>query len=378
MTIIKTGAISALIASTLFTTTAAFAAPDANAVADRLVALLSTSGAQVSYDQAVYNPADDVVMVINVKAIEDGKTATMATVSVKGYDEDNTEGFGSDMVSATGFEAEIEGGKLFVASMSISDLFIPTLDIDTEKPESWGLTYSSAELINLNALQGDQPPVTVASVKSTANYLNDDGISGTGTLNIDDINVPASIMDAQVKAFMDASGYENLILDINLDGAYDATTQNLELSTFEIDAAEMGVINFSAQLGGIIAEMLQDPDQIQGLMATATLRGASLKFANNSIFEKGLDFAAQMTGNSADQLKSQAPFVLGLGLGQINNPAFTKMVTEAVSAFLEDPKSLAVSVAPANPVPVAQIAGAAMSSPESVPDLLAVGVVANQ
>ncbi|MEP0520931.1 MAG: hypothetical protein ABJO09_11330 [Hyphomicrobiales bacterium] len=378
MTIIKAGAISALITSTLLSTTVAFAAPDANAVADRLVALLSQSGADVSYDQAVYNPADDVVMVINLKAVEDGKTASLATVSVKGYDEDNTEGFGSEMLSATGFEAEVDGGTLFVASMSISDLSIPTLELDTEKPESWQLKYSSAELINLNALQGDQPPVTVASVKSTANYLNDDGISGTGTLSVDDIKVPASIMDAEMKAFMDASGYENLILDVNLDGAYDATTQNLEMNNIEIKAAEMGTINFSAQFGGIVAEMLQDADQIQGLMATATLRGANLKFANDSIFEKGLDFAAQMTGNSAEQLKSQAPFVLGLGLGHINNPDFTKMVTEAVSAFLDEPKSLAVSLAPANPVPVAQIAGAAMSSPEAVPDLLAVGVVANQ
>lgn len=374
----KTGAVCALLASTLLTTSAAFAAPDANAVADRLVALLSKSGADVSYDQAVYNPADDVVMVINVKAVEGGKTATLATVSIKGYDEANTEGFGSEKVSATGFEAEIDGGKLFVGSLSISDLSIPTLDINTEKPESWGLKYSSAELSNLNALQGDQPPVTVASVKSTAKYINDDGISGSGTLSVDDINVPAGIMDGEIKAFMDASGYENLVLDMNLDGTYDATSQNLELNNFTIDAAEMGTLNFSAQFGGIIAEMLQDADQIQGLMATATLRGANLKFANNSIFEKGLDFAATMTGSSTDDLKSQAPFVLGLGLGQINNPAFTKMVTEAVSKFLDDPKSLTVSVAPENPVPVAQIGGAAMSSPQAIPDLLAVGVVANQ
>lgn len=378
MTFMKTGAVCALLASTLLSTSAAFAAPDANVVADRLVALLSKSGADVSYDQAVYNPADDVVMVINVKAVEDGKTATLATVSIKGYDEANTEGFGSETLSATGFEAEVTGGTLFVASMSIADLFIPTLDIDAEKPESWGLTYSSAELSNLNAAMGGQAPVTVASVKSTASYLNNDGVSGTGTLNVDDINVPASIMDPEIKAFMDASGYENLLLDINMDGAYDAGTQNLEMNSLTIDAAEMGTFNFSAQFGGIISEMLQDADQIQGLMATATLRGANLKFANNSIFEKGLDFAAKMTGNTAEQLKSQAPFVLGLGLGQINNPAFTKMVTEAVSKFLDDPKSLAISIAPENPVPVAQIGGAAMSSPQTIPDLLAVGVVANQ
>lgn len=54
------------------------------------------------------------------------------------------------------------------------------------------------------------------------------------------------------------------------------------------------------------------------------------------------------------------------------------MVTSAVTDFLENPKSLTVTIAPQNPVPVAQIAGAAMSSPKAVPDLLGVAVVANQ
>lgn len=378
MNFIKHSAVSALLVSGLLSSSAAFAAPDATAVADRLVALLSKSGAEVSYDSAIYNPSDDVVMVINVKAVNGDETATLATVSIKGYDEANTEGFGSQSISATGFEAKSDGSTIFIGAMNIEDLVIPTMDIDESKPGSWGLTYTSAGLSNLNAVQPNSAPVTVASVTSTAKYFSDDGVSGNGTLKIDDISIPTSVMDNEIKAFMTASGYENLVIDMNLEGTYDATTQNLEMNDITIDAAEMGVLSFSAELGGIISEMLQDPDQIQGLMATATLRGAKLNFANNSIFEKGLDFAASMTGNSAEQLKSQAPFVLGLGLGQINNPAFTKMVTEAVSQFLEDPKSLTVTVAPENPVPVAQIAGAAMSSPQVVPDLLAVGVVANQ
>lgn len=377
MIFMKTGAFCALLASTLLSTSA-IAAPDANTVADRFIALLSKSGAKASYDQAIYNPSDDTVMIINVKASNGDGEAQLATVSIKGFDESNTEGFASESITATGFESKAEDGTLFIASVSIADFVIPTLDIDLEKPESWGLKFSSAEAANITALVQNSGTIAVASVKSTAKYFNDDGVSGSGTLTIDDIKVPANIMADEAKAFMSASGYENLILDINMDATYDAASQNLELSDFTIDAADMGTLNFSAQFGGIVAELLQDHAQIQGLMATATLRGAKLKFANNSIFEKGLDFAATMTGNTADQLKSQAPFVLGLGLGQINNPGFTKMVTEAVTNFLDDPKSLAITVAPENPVPVAQIAGAVMSSPQAVPDLLAVGVMANQ
>lgn len=358
---------------------AAFSAPNPVAVADRLVEMIAISGSQASYESAAYNPANDVVTVLNFKISGDDGSGSFATVSVKGFDEANTEGFGADDITATGFEMVDDDAQVYITSMSVTGLSIPSLDVDPEDPKSWeNVKYSSAELANINAIPKGSVPITVAMVKSTATYTGDDGISGEGTLTIDDLSIPASIMENEAKAFMAASGYESLILDVAIDAGYDAAGQTLDLNMLSFDAQDMGVINFSADLGGIVDEMLRDPEQIQGLMATATLRSASLSFSNNSIFEKGLDFAATMTGQDASQLKAQAPFLLGFGLAQINNQAFTKMVTEAVTKFLETPNSLTVTLAPENPVPVAQIAGAAMSSPQVVPDLLSVTVEANQ
>ncbi|WP_306257245.1 hypothetical protein [Pararhizobium sp. IMCC21322] len=371
--------LSAALTAGVFHAGSAFAAPDPVAVADRLVEMIAVSGSQASYESAVYNPANDVVTVLNFKISDGDGTGTFATVSVKGYDEDNTDGFGADDITATGFELVDDDAQVFISSMTVTGLSIPSLDVDPEDPKSWeNVKYSSAEFANINAIPKGSVPITVASVKSTAIYTGDDGISGKGTLTIDDLSVPASFMENEAKTFMDASGYESLILDVSIDAAYDAAGQTLDLNKMTFDAQDMGVINFSANLGGMVDELLRDPEQIQGLMATATLRSASLSFANNSIFEKGLDFAAKMTGQDASQLKAQAPFVLGFALAQINNEAFTKMVTEAVTKFLDSPNSLSVTIAPENPVPVAQIAGAAMSSPQVVPDLLSVTVEANQ
>lgn len=371
--------LSAALTAGVFQAGSAFAAPDPVAVADRLVEMITLSGSQASYESAVYDPSNDVVTVLNFKISGSDGNGTFATVTVKGYDEDNTEGFGADDITATGFELVDDDTQVFISSVTIAGLSIPSLDVDPEDPKSWeNVKYSSAEIANINAIPKGSVPITVASVKSTATYTGDDGISGEGTLIIDDLSLPASIMEGEAKAFMDASGYENLILDVAIDAAYDAADQTLDLNKMTFDAQDMGVINFSANLGGMVDELLRDPEQIQGLMATATLRSANLSFSNNSIFEKGLDFAAKMTGQDASQLKAQAPFVLGFGLAQINNEAFTKMVTEAVTKFLDSPNSLSVKIAPENPVPVAQIAGAAMSSPQVVPDLLGVTVEANQ
>lgn len=375
----KQAVLCAALTAGVFYTGSAFSAPDPVAVADRLVEIISKTGSQASYESAVYNSSDDMVTVLNFTISDDDGSGTFATVSVKGYDEANTEGFGADDITATGFELMDDDAQVSIASATVTGLSIPSLNVDPEDPKSWeNVKYASAEFMDINAVPKGSAPISVALIKSTANYTADDGISGEGTLTIDDLSVPASIMEDEAKAFMTASGYENLILDIAIDAAYDAAAQTLDLNTLSFDAQDMGVINFSANLGGMVDEMLRDPEQIQGLMATATLRSANLSFSNNSIFEKGLEFAAQMTGQDAAQLKAQAPFVLGFALAQINNEAFTKMVTDAVNKFLENPNSLSVAIAPANPVPVAQIAGAAMSSPQVVPDLLGVAVEANQ
>ncbi len=369
----------AALAATIFHTGSAFSAPDPVAVADRLVEMIALTGSQASYQSAVYDASDDVVTVLNFKVSDEDGSGTFATVSVKGFDEANTAGFGAQDITATGLEMVDADTQVLVGRATVKGLSIPSLDVDADDPESWeDVTYSSAEFANINAIPKGSAPITVALVKSSADYTADDGISGRGTLTIVDLSIPASIMENEAKAFMDASGYQHLILDIAVDATYDAAGQTLDLTTMSFDAQDMGVINFSAYLGGMVDEMLRDPEQLQGLMATATLRSANLSFSNNSIFEKGLDFAARMTGQDASQLKAQAPFVLGFALAQINNADFTKMVTDAVTEFLDNPESLSITISPENPVPVAQIAGAAMSSPQVVPDLLGVAVEANQ
>ena len=372
-------AICATLSAGLFAPALALAAPDPVAVADRLVEVIETSASDASYDSSQYNAADDTVTIVNLAFTEDEDTGSFATVIIRGFDETNTDGFGADRITATGFELVNDKAQILISELTIANLDIPSVDVDPDDPESWNqVTYTSLELSNIRAIPKGSDPITVASVKSAINYTGDDGISGNGSLLIDGLSIPADILEGDARAFMKASGYDSLELDVTLNAAYDAITKTLDLNTLTIDAQNMGVVNFSAQLGGIPKDMLRDPAQMQGLMATATLRGARLSFANASIFDKGLDYAAGLTGQEPAQLKAQAPFVLGFGLAQINNEAFTKMVTSAVTDFLENPKSLTVTIAPQNPVPVAQIAGAAMSSPKAVPDLLGVAVVANQ
>jgi hypothetical protein len=53
-------------------------------------------------------------------------------------------------------------------------------------------------------------------------------------------------------------------------------------------------------------------------------------------------------------------------------------VADALATFLGDPQSLSIAADPADPIPFAQIMGAAMTAPQALPGLLNLSVGANR
>ncbi len=54
------------------------------------------------------------------------------------------------------------------------------------------------------------------------------------------------------------------------------------------------------------------------------------------------------------------------------------MVAGEVKAFLANPDNITILLKPGAPVPVAQLLGAASQAPHAIPDILKIGVTANQ
>lgn len=78
-----------------------------------------------------------------------------------------------------------------------------------------------------------------------------------------------------------------------------------------------------------------------------------------------------------DDIKNQAKAIVPFLTTQLNNPELSTQITAAVTAYLDDPKSIEVAAAPASPVPFAQIAAGAQN-PMELPKLLGVTVKANE
>ena len=71
-------------------------------------------------------------------------------------------------------------------------------------------------------------------------------------------------------------------------------------------------------------------------------------------------------------------FYLAMQMVQpLNNPDFQNQVAGAVSTFLQDPKSLSVTIAPDAPISAAEIVGIASTAPQSLPERLKASVTTN-
>ena len=108
-----------------------------------------------------------------------------------------------------------------------------------------------------------------------------------------------------------------------------------------------------------------------------TFNSASIRFADNSLTNKVLEFVAKKQNMQAKDIANQAKAIVPFGMAQINNPELTAQVTKAVSDYLDNPQNLVIAAKPASPVPFALIAAGAMASPADLTKTLGVTVTAN-
>jgi len=163
-----------------------------------------------------------------------------------------------------------------------------------------------------------------------------------------------------------------------------------------LDFADIGAINFTADISGFTLDMLDkiyamqasdlDPTseeaQAQQMMAgmeiaqNLAISGMSLRYDDAGLAPKLLDmFAAQSGADRAtfvEGLKAMVPAMIA----ESGIPALNDVVVPPVSDFLDDPQSLEVAVNPPSPTSVLVLAAAA-SNPAGLIQALGLTVTAN-
>lgn len=351
----------------------AFAA-DAKQIADAVVAAVGAGGeSTATYDSATAN-GDDVT-ITNLKVVGDGDTVTIPTSVIVGAVPRDKGGFTATSMSFDNATFVGKDGTATWQTASVQNAIVPSPDEIKAKAKITPFTDLTVAGINISG--GDLPaPLDIGTIAMKLGGTTDSGAPSEFTMTIGTLKLPPELFagDAQSKQVLDALGYTSgFTINIDVDGGYDSAGDALTLRTIGVDAVDVGKLTIGGKFSGMpLSQMTDNVDFKDG-----KLDSFSLRFDNAGIVERALDMQAKMMGGTREEVVTQLSQAMPFMLNAIGNEPFQNKLAAAGAAFLKDPKSITIVAAPSAPVPFDQIGSTVETAPQTLPDLLAVDVQAN-
>lgn len=186
-----------------------------------------------------------------------------------------------------------------------------------------------------------------------------------------------AIEEPEAQAVLQALGLETVTWSDETRLYWDEETKDLHLEKLVMSLKDLGTVEGTFRFANVAREVFEDPQgQGQFALAMASFVEAEFQFTDEGGTEKGLALAAQDAGVPVEALKIGLAEQAAQSTAALQNEAFTSMVRDAVSKFLENPEAIKISLKPVKSVPVTQILGS-LAAPQTLPDLLNIQVTAN-
>jgi hypothetical protein len=379
----------------LLVTTWGAQAQDATAVADRLKAALATQNIDISWADISGDASEMVLEGVSVKPVGEADPLPIGNITLTGVSEE-AGAYRIETLTTEPFSKTKDGIALEVSSLVVNGMNIPAPG-NTDVLAGLML-YESLELASLTVQVADK---TAFAMQGLAFEMTppEDGkameFSGAAEKFSADLSL---VEDPQSRAVIEALGYQNIEGYMELAGSWQPGDGRLSLSQYDIAIDDAGTLGMTFDFGGYtldfiksmqemsrkMAEQPADADNsaqgmaMLGLMQQLSIGGASVRFDDDSLTGKVLDFFGKQQGMSGKDVANQAKAIVPFLMAQLNNPELTQQVTAAVSAFLDSPENIEIAAEPAAAVPFAVIMAGAMSNPLDLPKTLGVAVRANQ
>lgn len=260
--------------------------------------------------------------------------------------------------------------KVLITSMSgkepaasdLAKLSPPSVDIVVS-----GLDYKDQQANNLSA-------------KELRSELRTRGLAIPTDLSVkvDDLVISKSMIKHPIAtALMTQLGMEELTVNKEVTLSWDEVNETIKLDPFSVELANIVSLNGSIGFGGIKRAYMESPENAQAAMATATVLPSTLRLTNLGGMDKLINFLGGMAGMGPDQVRSFAEGQVQVVLSSVTKPDFARMVAGHIKTFLNNPETLEIALKPKAPVPVMQVLGSVGVAPDTVPDMLQIGVSAN-
>ncbi len=377
---------------------------DARDFADKLSqALFVSSALEATFEQAIVE-GDDIILsdikvtgfeqVPELSAIMENFNKPIRFVDVK---ETEDGGYSAQRAIFEDVNFTVEDVDVSISDIYAGDILIPA----NPEEDILGslLLYKEMYIGPVSISKNDQEIFAISSIKGTNEFKEEDN-SLIGSFEVRDIRSDLSkIEDEEARVGLAALGLTSLRGDIFTDMSWGLEDGRLRIAYFNVDFDNIGRLGMLVdltgytfeifeQLNGLSAELAGlDPaskeyeEKIASLMmsmaAQISLVEVGVGFEDYGITGKILDIFAAQQGTTRENMIPGLAMMASAFLAEFNVPELQEQISEAVSAFLSDPKNIEIKIKPTNPAPITSFIVLA-SDPQALIKLLNVSVSANK
>lgn len=304
-------------------------------------------------------------------------------------------------VSGSADDINEEGDDLSwaIGRLGMEGITVPNAEAESEKAvmARTGAFYDRGFIEDASISLNGEEYVTLASAETGAD-IDASPVTFAGSITdlVTDLTVAAD-KAPDLQAWIEGTGYDVITIDYESDGTWDLEDGTLDAATNRLTLEGMGEFDMTLNLAGMTpafleavqeaSEQLQSGEQaaqqagqmqVLGLLSQLSFGELTLAYRDGGMADKLLDYYATVEGTTREQLVTDTLAVLPLALGQLGAPELQAQITEAATAFLNDPQSMVVSLKPDAPVPAPVLMGAAASSPAQLFEALNATVTSNE
>ncbi|MEF2070939.1 hypothetical protein [Consotaella aegiceratis] len=364
-------------------------AVDAQPFADHLKSVLAKQNLTLTYDGASER-GDDVVL-SGVEIAAEGEDTDIGELVFS-----NVAGSPDEGYTVGSLEKDFGEDDWAVKGLQLTNLKIAGTQEKPDDAPMADIYFDRLQVAEINTSGDEDEPSVLLKDLDLQNTSSDAGlIDADLNLASFDIAIPEK-KDESGRPTLRDLGYEHFTGSVSGKAKWVKDSGEITLQPLTVTADDAGKLDFSFRMLGYTPSFIESASKIQqqmmskpegaqaagmalmGLLAQLQLGQVDLSYVDDSLADKMLDFYAEKSGQPRDAYVTTLVGSLSQMLAGLQNPQFQQQVETAVKTFLEDPQSIRIAIEPDQPIVATQIMGAAMAAPQTLPDVLAVKVTANQ
>lgn len=210
-------------------------------------------------------------------------------------------------------------------------------------------------------------------------------LGGNGALK--NLVIPGTALaDTGAKPIMDALGAEDLRINISAKAKFNEKKKVWDMSKFTVKVDKFGTLDTNFRFGGLgfLTDLVGMPanELVKGgmserILSEMTFGRLVISYTDAGAANYALDMMAKQSGMERGQMAAQYVAQFDAMRAQFGEVPALNELSQSLSVFLQDPKSLTISFKPKEPVPLQTISAMGLAAPGQLATTLGMSSKAN-